>query len=494
MLDFKKFKRLSKKESAIRSGAFSLSNKTLQLFITIASLAILGRLLTPEDFGLFAIVLATQAIFTPVLDLGLTPAFIKLEHVDQGAYNTFFTLNFAFGLLNTSFLIVVAPFLSFYYHNPVLLPLTMVFASSILLRALSQQRLASLTREKRFDKLMGVNIGSILIGTVVAVACAFMGFGVWALVIKAIISSLFINIGARFAFRYHYRLVGLTTIRQYASSIRLGAEIVISRLFAGALLYLDKLIFAKFFSIADLGQYTKAIQLTYMPDSNIRMALSTPALAHISRQDKEKNIESYRIFCNVIILVAGFPCVLLILLGDWILPWLMGPQWIQGGQYAQILGVWGIGEIMYGMGILLYTNELQTRKWMFITGIATLLVISAALAGVWFGGKPLHFVVGLSLSNFFFWIIAFGWSLFRISGSKALPFNVSRTLFSMLFVAGVTGIPLRQALSIYLPNVGSTINIILISFVTSLAVILGQYLFNKGQATEVALFIKRRIS
>ena len=479
--------------SVIRSSAFSLSNKILQFFITIATFAILGRLLTPEDFGLFAMVLATNAIFAPVLDLGLTPAFIKLEYVDREAFNTFFTLNVVLGLVNTVFLIVTAPFLSFYYHNSVLLPLTMVFSSSTFLMALSQQRLASLTREQRFDKLMGVNIGSLLAGTGAAIVCGLRGFGVWALVIKAIVSSLGKNIGARFAFRYRYRLVGLTTIRQYASSIRLGAEIVVSRLFAGALLSLDKLIFANFFSTADLGQYTKAIELARMPDSNIRTALSTPALAHIARQNKEECIESYRIFCNVIILVAGSPCVLLISMGDWILPWLMGSQWIQGGRYAQILGIWGLGKIMHGIGTVLHINELQMREWIFFSGIAVPLVILSALAGVWLGDKPLYFVVGLSLSNFFFWIVVLGWSLFRISSNKVLTLNVSRTLFSMLLMAGATGIMLRQALSIYLPNIGITMNIILISISTFWAVIGGQYLLNKDQATEIVLFIKRHI-
>ena len=128
---------------------------------------------------------------------------------------------------------------------------------------------------------------------------------------------------------------------------------------------------------------------------------------------------------------------------------------------------------------------------MFISGIAVTLVIGTASAGAWFGGKPLYFIIGLSLSNFFFWIVAFGWSLLRIGGNKFLLFNVGRTLFTMLLVACVTGITFRRGLSIYLPNLGLTLNIILISFVISLATLLGQYLFNKGQITEILLFIKR---
>ena len=100
---------MKKSRSAVHSGFFSLANQSALILINFGTLAVLGRLLKPEDFGLFAIVLASQALFLPLLDFGLTPVYIKIDRLTKETPNVFFTINIIIGLVNVLYLVVIAP-------------------------------------------------------------------------------------------------------------------------------------------------------------------------------------------------------------------------------------------------------------------------------------------------------------------------------------------------------------------------------------------------
>lgn len=105
------------KKSAVYSSLFSLGNRYIQLILNIAALAILGRLIEPEHFGIVAIVLAAQMIFAPLLDMGLSTAYVKLEIVGPAAQNAFFTLSAILGFINCLYLILISPVLAYIYGN-----------------------------------------------------------------------------------------------------------------------------------------------------------------------------------------------------------------------------------------------------------------------------------------------------------------------------------------------------------------------------------------
>ena len=132
---------------------WSLSTRLTQLITTIVSLAILGRLLTPEDFGIFGIVIAINAIVMPVLDLGLQPVYVKLKHATEEISNVFFTTNLIVGLILALILTALAPIISKFYDLEILGILLLLLSVSIVFSSLSSQPRAVLAREKKFDQL-----------------------------------------------------------------------------------------------------------------------------------------------------------------------------------------------------------------------------------------------------------------------------------------------------------------------------------------------------
>jgi O-antigen/teichoic acid export membrane protein len=80
--------------------------------ITFSTLAVLGRIIAPETFGVFALLIAVQTVLLPLIDLGLTPAYVKMEIVDSNVNNAFFTTNFALAIINSIAFIAASFFIS----------------------------------------------------------------------------------------------------------------------------------------------------------------------------------------------------------------------------------------------------------------------------------------------------------------------------------------------------------------------------------------------
>ena len=480
--------------SAVSSGIFSLVNQFISISITFGSLAILGRLLTPEDFGLFGIILAVQTLFLPLLTLGLKPAFIKLPSVDEQVSNAFFTLNFSLGIIIAIFLIGSAPILMYIYEKPALLPLTLVFALSVVIQSLIQQPIAVLSRAKLFEKTMAVDICGLLCGTSIAIGSAFCGLGAWALVFRAIAYGVGRYLTTKWFLRQRFHLVGLDTIKQYMENISFGVEIVISRLIGGLANSVDKLIFGKYFSVDLLGQYTRAFKLSFMPDSNIRMSLSTPALAHLARSARKNYQYNYLIMCNVILLIAGLPCMIFIVLGDWILPWFMGSQWIQAGVYLQILGLWGLGKVFHGISLILHLNEMRTRKWILVNCLGLPMVFTMPLILTWKGFGPFYFIVSLSVGCLVFWGVVLMTSLYIFTESLIIPSKIVWSLLLTSTVALITGFAIKYELSLLIDSnyIGMGLSIFLSSIIILLCVTLAQSTLNRHQTLEIYSFIRKR--
>ena len=118
--------------SIISNSAISIGAKIMEGLILITSAIFLARLIDPSDFGTFAIIYATYALFAGFLDVGLSQSYIKAKEESQSLKNSFFTINFTLGVITTSSLIISAPIISNLYGDPELVLLMLLFSSSVI--------------------------------------------------------------------------------------------------------------------------------------------------------------------------------------------------------------------------------------------------------------------------------------------------------------------------------------------------------------------------
>jgi PST family polysaccharide transporter len=148
----------------------------------LAALAVLARLLAPEDFGLFAFGLVFLTYLETIGDLGTGQALIHWPRRTADAAHLTFYANLAMGVLWFALAQAAAPWVAAFFRSPDGEPVIRVLAVSFLIRALGNTHDALCQKELRFKARLIPETALTAGKGLLAVALAFAGFGLWALV------------------------------------------------------------------------------------------------------------------------------------------------------------------------------------------------------------------------------------------------------------------------------------------------------------------------
>ena len=467
---------------AWKSGVWVMSGQVVSIAVNLATLAILGRILTPAEFGLFGIVLAMQALILPLIDMGLKPAYIKLDRATAQASNVFFSINVYIGCLISLVFIIVTPELASFYESDKLGELSQAFAASIFLTAMNGQASAVLMRNKRFDQLVLIDMSVFVTGAALSVLLAWKGYGVWALIYRAVYESAVKLALLLLVARCSFRLVGFSKVKPYLQDVKFGLEIILSRFVGGWVKAIDKLVLAKFVSMDVLGGYTRSQQLALMPDANIRTSITSPALAYLARKKNGPSLDDYIMLNWVVFLFAGTPCLVLIAFGDRILPAFLGNQWVELGWILQWMGLFGLARVFQGMATVYHVDRKVMKRNIAYTLISIVTVLSVPL-GLLFGLYSIdHFVRVISILSVTYWFFVLLHTMTRDwSNAHGRIFRVFAKFFAIGVVSVMSALYLRSAVV----NAASLSELIL-GIILQILITLGMFiLINSKEVTEL---------
>lgn len=343
--------------SAVKSGFFSLLTRFCNVVFAVCFLAIMGRLLTPEIFGVYGIAVAVYNFFVPFIDMGLLPAYLKEEQHQERTENIYFSLYFFLGLASavifvvTSFLSVKMYSYNLYYY------IFSVMGVTLFMQALSRQPQASFFYQKRFDIVFICNTIVMFLGNVIAVVLAFYDFGVWSLVFNYfVIECLRLSIYFLF-FKKRYKLISLPEIFKSPTNIRHGGKIFIARIPQQISVLMYKSFSGYMFTGNTLGFCMKLYDIAIMPDAYLRTSLTTPALAHLKEGSKAK----YDFLLHIILSVVLIPCAFFVIKGDLFFTLLLGNNWSTYAYLFKYFGWFGFFYVLINITRLLLLNEKKSN-------------------------------------------------------------------------------------------------------------------------------------
>ena len=173
-------------QRAVRGGMVLVGAQGAQFLLSTASTIVLARLLSPEDFGLVAMVLPFIGLLGFLRDSGLHMATIQQETIDHKQVSTLFWFNLALGFLLMVLLVALSPAISWFFGRQELLWLTLAYAVNMLVGGASIQHSALLNRQMAFGKLTAIAVASQVVGLLVGVLGGLLGWSYWALAAMAV--------------------------------------------------------------------------------------------------------------------------------------------------------------------------------------------------------------------------------------------------------------------------------------------------------------------
>lgn len=295
--------------------------------LQVITLVILSRLLQPEDFGLIAIVTFFTSIGNALIDSGFTAAIIQKASITNKDLNTAFIFNLAVAIVVYVFFFILAPFIAAYYHEPRVTATTRAICLMNLFSALGIVHLARLNRDINFKAVAKVNLAAALSSGILAVSLAFMGYGVWALVMQTLlfysVQCILLWKTDRWRPQLQFDLFSFKQLFNY------GYKLLSASLLEIAFQNIYTLIIGKRFSQFTLGIFSQSRRLTDVPAntaSSIVQQVIFPAFSKIQHDNEEirhrfaqsLRLLSFFIFPSMFFLaVVSKPIVYIFLTAKW---------------------------------------------------------------------------------------------------------------------------------------------------------------------------------
>ena len=144
---------------------------------------ILARVLGPGDFGLYAICLVFVNILTYVSAFGLDAAAIHRQTETEEAIETATFLRFAFSIVLSMALVILAPVIANVAGNDDLVNPLRVAGIAIIVAALGFETAIRLSKNLQFRSVSVVKATSIVVWSITALVLAYLGFRFWSLLL-----------------------------------------------------------------------------------------------------------------------------------------------------------------------------------------------------------------------------------------------------------------------------------------------------------------------
>jgi len=332
------------KERSIKSGAVTLGSQVLSQCITVMSVAVLARLLTPEDYGSVAMVTALTGFVNLFRDLGLSGATIQNPNISHDQVSALFFINAGLGALIMLGTMAAAPVIAWFYQKPYLTWVTVGLSFGSLFSSLGTQHGALLNRQMRFRALALIQITALGASFLAALAVAVCGGGYWALVANSVVGPLWTTAGLWIAsaFRPGWPRRG-TGIRHL---LRFGAHIAgfdVAYYFRDNM---DKVLIGRVCGAQSLGLYEKAFSLLMLPLASLRYPLNKVAFPAMSRLAGEPELfrSYFAKYCSLLAF-ASMPLVAILFgCAESVISVLLGSRWMGAAELFKILAVAGFVE------------------------------------------------------------------------------------------------------------------------------------------------------
>lgn len=298
---------------------------------------IIARIIGPDNYGLIALLAIFMTISQVFIDGGFSSALIQRKQRTDTDYSTVFYINLGISILTYVALFFAAPLIASFFNQPILAPITRVYSFNLVLNSLVAVNRTRLTINVDFKTQSKISFYSAVLSGVVGVTLAVMGYGVWALVVQALVLAA-LNVLLSF---YYVRWFPRATfsVQSFRSLFSFGSKLLVANLISAVYSKAYDMVIGKKYDETSLGLFSRADKFNQFASSNISGVLqrvSFPVLSAI-QDDDDRLRHAYKKYMQISALVV-FPLILgMCGVARPMIEVLLGQQWMGCVTMLQIL-------------------------------------------------------------------------------------------------------------------------------------------------------------
>jgi O-antigen/teichoic acid export membrane protein len=250
-------------------------------------------------------------------------------------------------------------------------------------------------------------VASILSG-IIAISMAYNGFGVWSLVGLTLsrfgFNSLFLWIWAK------WKPSLIFSIKSFKELFSFGNKLLISGLIDTAYRNIYYLIIGKYFSVIELGYYTRADQFQALPSQQLTAVfgrVSYPILSTI-QDDVEKLRAAYRQIIKNTMFITFVLMLGMAAIAKPMIVTLIGEQWLPSVIYLQMLCFVGMFYPLHALNLNMLQVQGRSDLFLRLEIIKKVLSVPIIIIGILYGIKIM--ILGMLINTIVAYFINSFWS------------------------------------------------------------------------------------
>lgn len=322
-----------------------ISARLADRLIGLASMAILARLLEPDDFGLLALAAAIVAIIETLGAFSFDWVLVREERLDRSKLDTAWTLRLIVDVALALGVIVAGHWAAGFYQDPRLGPVATVLAFALLVSALENIGTVYFRREMRFDREFILRFTGKLCGFLVTIPLAFAWQNYWALIAGIVASKVAVSAVSYVMHPYRPRLSVARSRELLGFSIWLQINSMLDLLRTR----LPDFVIGRVSGVQAVGLYSVANEIANLPSTELVAPINRAVFPGYAKQVVDRGPLA-QTFLNVVgmIWVIALPAALgVAATAPYVVATLLGTKWLDAIPILRILAVAGATYVLY---------------------------------------------------------------------------------------------------------------------------------------------------
>lgn len=377
------------KDKTTRGAVWSAIDNGAQFGVTFIVSIVLARLLSPDDYGLLGIVAIFMAVCNALVNGGFASALIRKKNVTEDDYETVFITNLGVSILLYLVIYAESPRIASFFGREELVALTRVASLGIIIGALALVQQTRLTKQIDFKSQTKVSLGASIASGSVGIIMAFIGFGVWALVAQQLVSQT-VRTALLWLINKWIPRINFSK-KSFKNLFGFGWKIMLSLLLDTIWKELNKVVVGKFYSPADLGQYTRSQQFASLFSQNLTnvvQRVTYPVLSSI-QDERDRMVSAYRRILKVTMFITAVGMFLLGAVARPLLYCLIGPQWHDAVTYLPLICLAGSLYPLHAINLNMLQVQGRSDLFLGIEFVKKAIAIVPLAIGITLGILPM---------------------------------------------------------------------------------------------------------
>ncbi len=432
-------------------------------FISLIASILVARILVPEDFGIVAVIGIFLSIGQTLINSGLTSSLVRDGDIDEGDYSTVFYFNIVASVIIYILIFMLAPIVAGYFQESKIVNVVRILSLNLIIQSVYSVHFTRLAKNLKYKKLAIYNLASVAVAILAGLLSAYNGYGVWSLVIQALTGELVKVLIILFSNEWKPSII--FDKNKFKRHFNFGYKIAAAGLLNTLFNEIYTFIIGKYYSVTQLGYYTRANSLSHYPASTLSTIVHKvcfPLLSSV-QDDNEKLIRIQKLVIQSILFVIAPVLMITGVMAIPLFKFLFTERWLPAAPIYQILTINALLFPIHAFN--LQVVGVKGRSDLFLQAevlkkllILITIVISYTMAGFY----------GMITGSVFISIVALIINMYYTS--KVLPLGILEQMKSLIpiltFCVLMTLLTYVISQLTYLLQVSDLLSILLVSSVS----------------------------